>query len=375
MACTSAAPFGLKIDADNVTLNLQGKKILVDSAVINQAGIIVGPNATDVTVDGGGSAKSSNGIENFDWCLKDEGGNDRLIVKNLRCYKARSAALKLTSNNVLVSAVKIDSTTATTTTTQELGGVGIYAHGDNIRIKDSIIRRSQQIGVWADGVHAGDGYAVTIDGNTKTSRVEGNFGMGVVFEQGPHLLKDTLVNGDGPDGGTSTDGVVINSGVNHSLNGAVVKNFNGNGVVLNASTTFVTNASVESVGLNGVVISASATNVQLKGNKVKNNGNDGFAIVGNGNTLATNSAEKNGGDGFQITGTANQVNGNSAQKNNGIGYLVTDAVLGNGNVFTTNIAEKNGGAEWSIGKHNVNGGSNKANGNPISFGDGGGTFE
>lgn len=371
LACKGSAPFGLKIARSNITLSLQGKKILVDSATINQAGILVGPSVKNVVVDGVSSAKGSNGIENFDWCLKDEGGNEGLVVKNLRCYKARSAGLKIMSNNVFVSTVKIDSTTQTGTTTQELGGIGIYAHGDNILIKDSIVRRSKQVGILADGVHAGaTGYAVTIDGNTESSRIESNYGVGVLFENGPHLLKDTLVSGDGPGSGTSTDGVVIgDSGINNTLEGAVVKRFNGNGIVINATTT-VQRSAVETVGLNGVLISSLSSATKLNGNTVKKVEGNGFAIFGNNNILDTNRSERNIGNGLFVSGINNQLSSNSAKQNAGIGFEVT----GPDNLFRTNTAEKSISFEWRIVSSNIDQGSNKANKNPISFGSGGGTL-
>lgn len=372
LGCTTSTLFGLKIAQSGVTLNLQGNKIIASGNIAGNAGIVIGSGATSVTVDGGG-VNGTNGIETFDWCVKDEGGNNGLILKNLRCYRARSAAIKIVSNNVEVSNAKIDNTSPTSTTTQELpGGVGIYSRGDDVRIKDTIVRRSKLIGILADGADANvNGQTTTIDGNTTTSRVEDSFGVGVRFQNGPHLLKDTAVYGDGPGVGTSTDGVVVDTGTGNRLDGVVVKKFNNHGIVINASNTRVDRTGVEEVSQNGFVISALATNVTLNGNSSAQLSGSGFVVDGGGNILTTNSAERNAGNGFQINGNGNRLANSSAQLNDGIGFVVS----GSSNSCGTNRAEDNGSFEWSIGVNNINDGSNSANGHSISFGAAGGTFE
>lgn len=372
LGCKFGTPFGLKVAQSNVTLNLQGKKIMMGTPQAGTVGILIGANAINTVVNGGG-VKGSNGVELFDWCLKDEGGNDGLIVKNLRCYKARSAAIKIVSHNIEMSAVKIDSTAPTTTTTQELpGGVGIRASGDNIRIKDSIVRRSKLIGIWADGVDADlTGYAVVIDGNTSTSRIESSPGIGVLLQHGPHLLKDTAIYGDGPQEGTSTDGIVIDTGVGHRLDGVVVKKFNHNGIVVYASGARVERCGVEEVAGNGFVISPLATNVLLNNNDSAKVFGNGFVIEGGSNILTTNHAERNEGDGFHLVGSRNQLFNSTAQLNLGAGFVIS----GLGNEIGTNTGEKNVGVEWEIGPDNIDRSGNEANGRRIVFGPEGGSFE
>lgn len=372
LGCTTSAPFGVKIARSGVTFNLQGKKILVSGNVAGNVGIAVAANSTAVTIDGGG-VDGVNGVEAFDWCVKDEGGNTGLVVKNLRCYRARSAAINLVSNNVDVKNVKIDNTAPTSTTTQGLpGGVGIAAHGDNIHIKDSIVRRSKLIGIFADGVDADlNGQVTTVDGNTTTSRVESNNGLGVLFRNGPHLLKDTAVYGDGPGAGTSTDGIVIDTGTGNRLDGVVVKQFNQNGIVINASGTVIERTGAEEVSLNGFVITAAASTVTLNGNTSASVNGNGFVVDGSGNVLNTNHAERNTGDGFRLNGAGNSLANSGAKDNGGNGFVIA----GGGNRCGTNSGEDNTGVEWTIGVNNIDDGSNSANGRRVSFTAAGGVFE
>jgi hypothetical protein len=339
------------------------------------------------------------------------------VVKNLRCYQARSAALDIVSNNVDVSKVKIDSIAPTLTTTQELpGGIGLHAQGDNIRIKDTIVRRSKLIGILADGVDADlSGYATTIDGNTRSSLVERNAGVGVVLQNGPHFLKDTAVYGDGPDKGTSTNGVVIDTGIGNRLDGVVVKNFNGSGVVINASKTVIERTKVDEVSQHGFVISALAGDVTLSGSSgkklgghgfvvegensrlitneaeknagngffisgngtrvesssAKSNGGAGFVVEGENSRLTTNEAEKNAGNGFSISGSGSHVESSSAKSNGGVGFVIA----GSNNGCGTNLAQRNSGFEWSIGVNNIDDSNNSANGRRFSFTTAGGAFE
>lgn len=371
LGCQADAPFGLKVMRHSLTLDLNGHKIIGEIAK-NTVGIVIGANTTNVVVDGGGT-NGVSGIEFFDWCLKDEGGNQGSLVKNLRCYRSRSAAIDILSNNMEISKVKIDSIAPTTSTTQELpGGVCISAHGDNIRIKDTIVRRCQLIGIFADGVDTDlNGVAVTIDGNTSTSRVESSNGIGVVLQNGPHLLKDTAVYGDGPGEGTSTNGVVVDTGSANKLDGVKVKNFNQNGIVINASGTTVSRSGVESVAQHGLLITTTASNVMISGTNSKGVGGAGFVVDGSANLISTNGAEGNAGAGFQINGVSNQVENNSAAQNTGIGYLIS----GSNNICNTNSAEDNLDSEWLIAANNEDDSGNEANGQSITFTAAGGIFE
>lgn len=405
---------GVVINASGVTLELNGQKIVGES-VAGNVGVRVVAGATDVTIDGGGT-NGTNGIEYFDWCIRDEGGSTNLLLKNLRCYRARSAALAIVSSQVQISKVKIDATAPVKGATAELpGGVGIHARGDNIRIKDTIVRRSEICGIWADGTDTdGNGRVVTIDGNVRTMKVENNFGIGILLEQGPHIVKDAAIAGDGPDKGRSTDGVVVASGVGNILDSVVVKRHRGNGIVImeNATASVIERVNTEDIALDGFVSlgrgsflngnSAKArrdgfvvvgpenvltsnraeaagkngfvvTGVEavLSGNSAKANSLHGYLVDGDNGNLNTNVAEGNAGNGFLVTGNSNNLQGNDSRENAGAGLKVS----GTANHFNTNKPERNTGPEWVIGVGNLDDGGNNANGHRISFTIDGGIFE
>jgi uncharacterized repeat protein (TIGR01451 family) len=407
---------GLRITASGMTLDLGGKKIVrATPQAAGDAGIVVGPNAANVTIRGGGT-EGTKGIEQFDYCVKDEGGNTNLAIVSLRCFRARSAGLEITSDGVLVEKSLVDNTIPTSNTTAappEESGVGIRARSDNVHLKDTIVRRSKRVGVWAHGIDAdGDGLALKMDGNTTTSRVETNYNIGVLLEGGPHLIKDTRVQGDSLTG-TSTDGVVVAptaigarldgvsirihrgvgvwvEGVGTEIERGGVENIGGIGYLLLApamvggtSATLVagdayrveataggsvldTNGAENSPG-NGFVVNAAAL---LSGNSAVEVGGWGFVIGGSGAYLDTNGAEVDGA-GFRVTGDNNVLESNSAKSTSGIGF----EILGTGNRLNTDKAERNAGAELWIGPGNIDDGGNSANGTRLSFGPAGGVFE
>ena len=410
--------FGLNISASNVTLDLNKKKIVGDASdtVSGKIGVIIDANATTVTIKGG-STSGTSGIEYFDWCIRDEGGNVGLVISQVRCFRARSAGIDIVSNNVEISKSLTDNTIPTTSTTAELpGGVGIRARGDNISIKDTIVRRSGVVGIWASGTDTdGSGLAVNIEGNLTSMLVETNYGIGVRLEGGPHKIKGTTISGEGFDKGTSTDGVVVEaSGIRNVIEEVAVKNHRGNGIVTRGSQTRIERTGVELVALDGFVSTSSASgtvlngnsskpkkngyvldgpdsvlttntaetaglhgfivtgaHADLSGNKSKSNKGDGYVLSGTDAYLEANGAELNTGRGYHLTGSNNILKSNSSKSNKSIGFNVT----GSGNQFQTNKAERNNGKEWVIGVNNIDLGVNSANGRTISFTSAGGTFE
>jgi uncharacterized repeat protein (TIGR01451 family) len=410
--------FGLRVSASNVTLDLNKKKIVGDAGdtVPGKIGVIIAAGALNVTITGK-STSGTTGIEYFDWCIRDEGGNAGLLISQVRCFRARSAAIDIVSNNVQIINSLTDNTIPTTSTTAELpGGVGIRARADNIRIKDTIVRRSKVVGIWANGTDTdGSGLVTSIDGNTSRMRVETNFGIGIRLEAGPHLVKTMAVEGEGFDQGTSTDGVVVEeSGINNTIDGVVVKNHRGNGFVVRGSQTRIERSGIELVALDGFVTTSTAIDTLLNGNSSKPKGNgyviegprselttnraetaglNGYVIRGPQANLSGNSAKSNKGDGYVLAGTDASLEANNAEINTGRGFLVTGNnnilkssgskqnkgigfnVLGSSNKFETNKAESNTGSEWVIGSDHTDMGGNSANGHSISFTSAGGTFE
>lgn len=409
MGCPES-DIGIRMAASGKTLDLNKLKIVGASSALrqNSKGIVVAEGATNVTITGG-STGGASGIEYFDYCVQDEGGNTGLLIQNLRCFRARSAGFDVASDGVTISGVLTDRVVAAANATQELpGGVGIHASG-NTHIVNSIARRSGGIGIWADGTldPDGDHRIVVIDGNT---RVEASAGIGIVLDGQFHTMKDVDVEGDGQDG-VSTDGIVINAtGV--SLDGVQVKEFGGRGMVVTGAGAKVLRSTVEDVGLDSFVVSGALAT--LNGNSA-NGGVAGFVVSGADCTLDTNSAEGTAGSAFVITGDRSRLTNNKARTNGGgafvlggnagyyetnktetngaAGFLVTGNdgifkgnsstksktagfdVRGANNQFQTNVAEKNTGTEWIIAPNNVDKGSNRKNGKTFSFTTAGGSFE
>ena len=96
LGCTSGS-WGLKITASGKTLDLNKFNIFRDAGFITagSVGILVS-NATGVTINGGGT-NTGNGIDLFDYCVKDEGQSKKLSINTLRCFKARSAGIDIAS--------------------------------------------------------------------------------------------------------------------------------------------------------------------------------------------------------------------------------------------------------------------------------------
>jgi uncharacterized repeat protein (TIGR01451 family) len=411
MGCAHSS-VAVKISSSGKTFDFQGFKIVgaATDQIKGSVGILVA--APNVTIVGGGTA-SKSGIEYFDYCLMDEGDSDGLTVSTLRCFRARSAGIDLTSDNVKLNGLLVDLVVGGTNTTTEVpGGIGMHLSG-SVNMKDSTVRRAASIGILADGSPDPDGtkHRVQIDGNYSTSRVEQSIGVGIQLDGAFHEVRNTYVEGDGDDG-VSTIGVLIN-GSGMLTDGLEVVDFGGNGFLINGTQATVKRSTVEAVGSDsfvvvgagailsgnsaakgkkGFVVSGpdafldtnSTENVLgtaflvsgdraiMTGNSAKAGKAEGFVLSGNGGNYNTNKAEANIGTAFAIKGN-NGVFLNNACKSEktGGGFLVT----GTSNSFNTNSAEKNKGSEWVIADGNTDLGSNRKNGKTFKFTTAGGTFE
>jgi len=407
----------LKFSASNKTFDLNSNQIIggvSNDQIKGSVAILIASGATNVTVLGG-DTKSSSGIQFFDYCLRDEGGNDGLTINDLRCFRARSAGLDLISDDVQVNDGLIDLTVGGGNATNETpGGVGIHASG-NILIKDTIVRRAATIGIWLDGSQDPDGnhHVGQIVGGKNTSRVEESNGIAIQLDGAMHSAKGTYLQGDGSDG-VSTSAVVVN-GTNMVLDSLEIEEFGGTAIIINGASATVTNSSVEGVGGDSFLVSATGTGVNLNGNKVAK-GQRGYVVAASGAVLDTNSAENTVGNAFEIAGDGALMTGNNTQKgkadafvlsgsggtyntnkaesNNGVGFNISGnnglfegntaksekkaggfLVTGTNNSFDTNTAEKNKGTEWVIAPGNIDLGSNRKNGKTFTFGAAGGSFE
>src|SRR5205823_7652723 len=88
----------LTISASGKTIDLQEFKIVgaATDQILGSVGILVKQGADNVTIIGGATG-SKSGLEYFDYCLMDEGGNSGLKVMSLRCFRARSAGIDIVS--------------------------------------------------------------------------------------------------------------------------------------------------------------------------------------------------------------------------------------------------------------------------------------
>lgn len=408
LACPTAL-FGIKIATSAVTLNLAGKKLIgaVSNSPLGSVGIVIAADATDVTILGG--TTSNAGIEYFDYCFKDEGGNTGLVVDQLRCFRARSAGFDIVSDGVRLDKVLVDRTVGGSATAEPPGGVGIRASG-NVHVKQSIARRSNKIGIWADGAvdPDGNGRVVQIDSQTQVQDAEG---VGILLDGQFHLVKDVIVDGNGVTG-TSTNGVVIN-GSDMTVDGVSVKQFGQNGFIVNGNRVRIERSGVDTSRLDAFIIQGA--NASLNGNRARL-GRHGFVIGGSDVVMDTNTAESIGGTGFIVTGARAVMNANRAKKVKGDGFNVSGAggtyntnaaesnvgtgfiisgndgnfqtnssyqstsaggwlVTGTNNRFKTNSGNRNSGSEWNIGAGNIDVGGNSKNGRGFSFTSAGGVFE
>jgi uncharacterized repeat protein (TIGR01451 family) len=325
LVCINHA-FALTFTAGGKTLHLGGKKIFSGQRVTGNAGIIVGPNSSNVTIDGGGVA-GTMGIEQFEYCIKDLGGNTGLHVTSLRCFRAKAAGILTLSNGVLIDDSLIDNTVPDSQIEVAGGGIGIQAGGDNLHVKDTKVRRSRNIGLWAYGVDTdGSGRVVTYDGNTTTSRIESNAGIGVLFSGGPHELKDTQVQGDDSQAGTSLEGIVVApDALGVSIDSVVIKKHHGDAIRVQGGAigTVIARTTVEDIGGRGFVIDAPST---LTGNSAALVSGDAF-VVNTTATLTSNTVEQCLANGFVINAGA-LIDGNSAKDNEGYGFVLTNSSPG-----------------------------------------------
>lgn len=414
MACPNTA-FALKLAASSITLDLNGKKIVgaTSNQILGSVGLIVAADAVNVTILGRNTT-SLAGIEYFDYCLMDEGGNTGLVVNQVRCFRARSAGFDIISDGVLLEKLLVDRTVGGTATAEPPGGVGIRASG-NVHIKQSIARRSRTVGMWIEGGTLLDPDAdpcsnsagVRVD---SVSQVQDAETVGLLLTGQSHCVKDVVVDGNG-NLGTSTNGVLV-EGTGMKLEGVKIKQFGQNGIIVNGESNELVKCGADTIGLDGfIIVGANTTLSNSSAKKLRH----GFVVSGDGATLRTNTAEGVLGAGFIVTGAAarlvdnraktGKVDGfraagaggvyqnNTAEANTGDGMVVSGNsntffnnsslksytkrgwnVTGASNSFNKNTAQSNVGNEWEIGPNNVDGGSNSRNGQPFTFGAAGGTF-
>ena len=323
---------GLTMAASGKTLDLNRFKIVgaATDLVKGSVGILIAEGADDVTVLGGGT-RSSNGIEYFDYCFMDGGGNSGLTVKDLRCFRGRSAGFDIVSDNVELNGLLVDRVVGGGSATTEVpGGVGIHAKG-KVHVRNTLMRRIGSIALWGDQpVDAGDtDRGVLMDGDLKTSRIEASPGVGIRLDGRGHRVKDTYVEGDGRSG-TSTDGLVLN-GPGIVVDGVDIVDFAGNGIVGAGAGIQILRTNIEDVVGDAFVITGDGA--RLAGNTATKGGR-GYVITGAGVFIDTNATDQVTGDSFVVEGAGAIVSNNKANRGQR-GYVV----IGPDAVLDTNEAE------------------------------------
>jgi hypothetical protein len=75
-----------------------------------------------------------------------------------------------------------------------------------------------------------------------------------------------------------------------------------------------------------------------------------------------------------VTGSKNTFKNDRATANGGVGFDVADIAAGDGNTLAATQASRNLVCQDRTGANNIDGGGNRANGPPFSFGPAGGDF-
>lgn len=80
------------------------------------------------------------------------------------------------------------------------------------------------------------------------------------------------------------------------------------------------------------------------------------------------------GTGFAVTGSKNTFKNDRALANSGVVFDLADVAAGDVNTLSATQASRNLVCQYHIGTNNIDGGGNRANGPPLSFGPAGGDF-
>ena len=271
------------------------------------AGIRLLPGATNVTL------KNLKSVRRFGVGIADSGSNEGLRIQNVALRRNDIAGMEIYSPNVVIEGLYADR-----------NKIGTVLDGDNITIRDSIIRRcdgSRGIGLVVRGADA-DQNGVAIE--VRDLFFEHN-GVGVDVVGAFHRILDNRITRSRYSG--------LETDTQSSL-------YDGN-LLRDSRQGF------------GLEIRGSGNTIN--GNVAESNGLAAFAITGNGNLVTNNSAgdvrRGNGskGGGFVVTGIENEIGGNGSYRNRP--------------------------TQFTIGRYNIDLGGNDANGDPVAFGPDGITVE
>ena len=301
---------GLMVSASGITIDGHGQFGIVGmdrSRFRLGAGIRLLAGATNVTI------KNLKSIRRFGVGIADSGSNSGLRVEKVDLRRNDLAGMEIFSPDVVIDGIYSDR-----------NKVGVILDGDNIVLRDSIIRRSdgsRGIGLLIRGTDEDNsGAAVQV----RDVFFEHN-GVGIDVVGSQHRLIDNRI--------TRSRYTGIEADTQESL-------FDGN----------LIRDSRQGFGLE-----IRGTENTINRNQSESNGLAGFAITGNGNMITSNYAgdERRGngskGGGITVTGIENKLGDNGSYSNRPTQYL--------------------------IGRYNQDLGGNLADDSGISFGSEGTTVE
>ena len=305
-----AAIDGLMVSVSGITIDGRdefGVTGMDRSRYRTGAGIRLLPGAVNVTL------KNLKSVRRFGFGIADSGTNQGLRIQNVALRRNDIAGLEIYSSDVVIDGLYADR-----------NKVGAVLDGDDITIRDSIIRRC-----------------------------DGSRGVGLVMR------------------GTDVDqnGVAVEvRDVFFEHNGVGIDVIGANHKILDNRVTRSRYSGIESDTVNSI----------YDGNLLRDSRQGfGLEVRGSGNTVHGNKAESNGLAAFAITGNGNLITSNSAgdeRRGNGSkGGGIT--VTGIENELGDNGSYRNRPSQYSIGRFNVDLGGNVANGEDFSFGLDGGTVE
>ena len=385
---------GLIVDADGITLDLDGFRILGDAdpgdegvrvlgsfVVIRNGnigdfgvGIVVSGNSNTVedlaianTFGNGGTIGSgsilvfgaTNTIQRNTITFASNGiqvlsllANDNLIRENH--IQDCITGIRLTPANSFGNTL-LGNILRGNTVTLNLAGIVIepYLPGGLILPQDTLVRNNDVTKNFGIGIEVGTegntirantvadnsttGILVTDRSNTiRANTVTDNFGTGILVTDSSNILSGNDVNDNVLHGihltsdGGTADGTTV--GVNHLLRNG------GHGVLIETSGNI------------------------LRRNTVRSNGGNGFSVAGDNNVVRNNTIKRNEGHGIQVGLGANGtlLNSNTTRENTLAGVSVADNAAGT--IIRSNTARQNGTSGIEI-----NGGatldSNRAPGN------------
>lgn len=264
-------------------------------------------------------------------------GTKNEIISINKNVKVVGCSITLNGQNSSSVVVTIGSGAAggSTTDVHATGGTvaGYKLEGNNHTVKN-VRATNNAIGFWVTG-----------NANLITG-AQGTTGNGIGFKiDGDGNTVDTA---SAVTNNTSHGAQITSGGSGNTIKKSTFSGNGGEGILVEGPSNIVSENKVYSSVLNGIRVTGTGNQVlkNQTGDKGKGNGLDGILISGNNGPVSENVSRSNGKNGFEIASS---------------GHTLTKNTAGG------DAQQNNAACEFTIAANNVNGGSNKANGNTFSF--------